>query len=202
MDDRFDRRELLLHLGDVLEATDYVARASRPYAPVAQLATDEASLQAFPFLRYVAPRVRATDFPERVASAYAHWPKALLETQLNRTALAAAVRRELFDDNPEGWAAYSAYMREKVSWFGLDPSERTTTAAMAQALSTPVTRERVTGAPRDRTGWPWTPIKSATYRPSRSDNANGRAPGKHESRGAPLQPFLPATSGPLAGRRG
>jgi cold shock CspA family protein len=38
IDDRFDRRELLLHLGDILEALNCLARTSSPDAPVAQLA--------------------------------------------------------------------------------------------------------------------------------------------------------------------
>ena len=160
MDDRFDRRELLLHLGDVLEATNYVAKANRPDTPVAHLATHEASLQAFPFLRYVAPRVRVKDFPERAASAYALWPKELLERELNRIGLASTVRRELFDDNPEGWESYAAYIREKVSWFGLDLPDMTITAASSvNALNS---QESLTRASPARTGWPWTPTKSAT----------------------------------------
>jgi hypothetical protein len=160
VDDRFDRRELLLHLGDVLEATNYVAKANRPYTPVAQLATHEASLQAFPFLRYVTPCVRAKDFPERAASAYALWPKALLELELNRIRLASSVRQELFDDNPEGWESYTAYIREKVGWFGVDLLH--TTATAATSVNTLNSQESPTHASPTRTGWPWTPTKSAT----------------------------------------
>lgn len=160
VDDRFDRRELLLHLGDVLEATTCVARANRPDMPVAQLATHEASLQAFPFLRYVGPRVRARDFPERAASAYARWPKELLEQELDRTGLASSVRRELFDDHPEGWASYAAWIREKIDWFAVDlPDTAASTATSVNILHSQESPTRVSPA---RTGWPWNSIKSAT----------------------------------------
>jgi hypothetical protein len=43
MDDRFDRRELLLHLGDMLEALSCLARASWPGALVEQLAKEQDS---------------------------------------------------------------------------------------------------------------------------------------------------------------
>jgi hypothetical protein len=55
MDDRFDRRELLLHLGDILEALNCLARTSRPDARVVQLAQEKDSLQEFEFLRALAP---------------------------------------------------------------------------------------------------------------------------------------------------
>jgi hypothetical protein len=75
------------HLGQAgigdLEAMHYVAKVNQPNIPVAQLATHEASLQAFPFLRYVALRVSAKDL-ERAASAYALWPKELLERVPNQ----------------------------------------------------------------------------------------------------------------------
>jgi hypothetical protein len=37
-DDQFDRRELLLHLGDMLEALSCLDKTDRPDAPAAQLA--------------------------------------------------------------------------------------------------------------------------------------------------------------------
>ena len=79
MDDRFDRRELLLHLGDVLEAISCVANTDRPDASVAQLVNDEKSLQRFAFLRGLAPTINAAEFGKRATSAYSRWPKELLE---------------------------------------------------------------------------------------------------------------------------
>jgi len=54
VDDRFDRRELLLHLGDVLEAISCVAKAGKHAAPVTELAKTEESLQEFVFLKVLA----------------------------------------------------------------------------------------------------------------------------------------------------
>ena len=47
MDDRLDRRELLLHLGDMLEALTCLARTGKPDMPVARLAAQQESLQDF-----------------------------------------------------------------------------------------------------------------------------------------------------------
>ncbi|WP_051481518.1 hypothetical protein [Paraburkholderia nodosa] len=156
MDDRFDRRELLLHLGDVLEAMRNVG-ATQPFSPVAQLASREPSLQALPFLQQMSPRMRARDFLERAASAYASWPRALLETELDRIELASTVRRALFADDPQGWASYSAYVRQKVSWFGLELDE---TAHISTRVND---RDDENGGTSQssamRTGWPWQPIE-------------------------------------------
>jgi hypothetical protein len=103
VDDRFDRRELLLHVGDVLEALSRVAGTGRPDASVAQLFKDEKSLHGFAFLRGLAPTINAAEFGKRAASAYSRWPKDLLEEELNRDALASSVQHDLFGGNPEGW---------------------------------------------------------------------------------------------------
>ncbi|EUC20660.1 hypothetical protein PMI06_009922, partial [Burkholderia sp. BT03] len=39
-------------------------------------------------------------FSARVASAFFLWPKELLESELNRNALASTVQHDLFDGNP------------------------------------------------------------------------------------------------------
>ena len=114
MDDRFDRRELLLHLGDILEALSCLARTGQPDTPVVQLATQE-SLQEFEFLRALAPRMTVSEFGARVASAFFLWPKELLEAKLNRHALASTVQHDVFDGNPDGWKAYVAHMQQKRS---------------------------------------------------------------------------------------
>ena len=134
-----------------------VAGATRPYAPVAQIASSEPSLQALPFLQQMSPRIRARDFLERVPSAYANWPRALLDIELDRIELASTVRRGLFGDDPQGWESYAAYVRQKVSWFGLELEEETTDA------STPTTdpdnhKDGSSDMPSTKTGWPWEPI--------------------------------------------
>jgi hypothetical protein len=49
MDDQFDRRELLLHLGDMLEALSCLAKTGRAVAPAAQLAKEQESLRTSSF---------------------------------------------------------------------------------------------------------------------------------------------------------
>ncbi len=97
MEDRFDRRELLLHLGDMLEASSCLGKLGRPDAAAAQLAMQQESLQDFAFLRTLAPRMTVTEFAGRVASAFFLWPKELLEAELNRVVLASTVQHDLFD---------------------------------------------------------------------------------------------------------
>ncbi len=159
MDDRFDRRELLLHLGDVLEAASDVAKLDQPDVPVSHLAANHSALQAFQFLRHVAASVLAKDFPKRVATAYADWPRALLEAELDREALASPVRRELFADGSPGWAEYVGYMREKVDWFGADLSDAGTANVETTDSETPAAAQEPTHhSPAAKKGWPWTPV--------------------------------------------
>ncbi|MGF6998834.1 hypothetical protein P3T25_007215 [Paraburkholderia sp. GAS32] len=166
MDDRFDRRELLLHLGDILEALHCLARTSRPDAPVAQLAQKENSLQDFAFLRALAPTMTVAEFSARAASAFFLWPKELLETELNRNALASTVQHDLFDGNAEGWSAYVAHIQKKVAWFGTgllkvkrdqmaEPSDDTGSQATPPEVTGEVPRAARRDAPSEKKGWPW-----------------------------------------------
>jgi hypothetical protein len=156
VDDRFDRRELLLHLGDVLEAASAVAKTDRPDVSVSLLALNDSSLQAFPFLHHVAARVLASDFPGHVTNAYKHWPRALLEARLDGEALALPVRRELFDDGGAGWDAYVSHIRQKVAWFGTElPDAATANTKTTESVAQAPLDER---SPLEKTGWPWTPI--------------------------------------------
>lgn len=56
---------------------------------VAQLAAQQESLQAFEFLRALAPKMTVAEFGAHLASAFFLWPKELLEAELNRNALAS-----------------------------------------------------------------------------------------------------------------
>ena len=166
MDDRFDRRELLLHLGDMLEALSCLTKTGRPDALVAQLAKEQDSLQDFGYLRAIAPKMTVAEFSARVASAFFLWPKELLASELNRNALASTVQHDLFDGNPDGWKEYVAYMQTKVSWFGtglpeMKPgtSEEPVPAGAddaspvdASVEATPLTEW---DAADEKTGWPW-----------------------------------------------
>nr|WP_321574885.1 hypothetical protein [Paraburkholderia franconis] len=106
------------------------------------------------------------EFGARVASAFFLWPKELLEKDLNREALASTVQHDLFGGNRDGWSAYVAYMRKKVSWFGTglpevqgDASEE---PAPAEAEDASPEEASVAGAPLadwdapdEKKGWPW-----------------------------------------------
>ena len=166
MDDRFDRRELLLHLGDMLEALSCLAKKGRPDTPVAQLAMHQESLLEFEFLRSLAPKMTVAEFGARVVSAFFLWPRELLETELNRNALASTVQHDLFDGNPDGWKAYVTRVQKKVSWFGTGLPEMKSGAAdepayLAAEDASPIEASVETtpptewDAPDEKKGWPW-----------------------------------------------
>jgi hypothetical protein len=166
MDDRLDRRELLLHLGDMLEALSCLTRAGRPDALVAQLAKEQDSLQDFGFLRALASKMTVAEFSARVASAFFLWPKELLDSELNRNLLASTVQHDLFDGNRDGWQAYVAHMQKRVKWYGAGlpeikadaPSGLTLDAAEdASPVEASVGAAPATewDAPDEKKGWPW-----------------------------------------------
>jgi hypothetical protein len=162
MDDRFDRRELLLHLGDMLEALSCLSRAGMTDTPVVQLAAELHLFRDFGFLRTLAPEMTVADFNARVAGAFFLWPKELLDTELNRKALASTVQHELFDGNPDGWNAYVGHLQKKVAWFGEGLARKADDAADARLHDAAGTIPPVAAAPSDeqnapqaRRGWPW-----------------------------------------------
>jgi hypothetical protein len=133
LDDRFDRRELLLHLGEVLEAMRCVAHADRPDALIARLTNEVKSLQQFTFLSGLAPTMIAADFVRQATKAYSRWPMELLEQELNRDTLASSVRQALFVGNPDGWKAFAAHIQAEVKWFGTALAEKN--ADVAQEMN-------------------------------------------------------------------
>ncbi|MGF6937061.1 hypothetical protein OKW41_006223 [Paraburkholderia sp. UCT70] len=162
MDDRFDRRELLLHLGDMLEVLGCLARTGRPEALVVQLAKEQNLSQDFRFLQALGPKMTVAEFSAGVASAFFLWPKKLLDTELNRNALASTVQHDLFDGNPDGWNSYVGHLRKKVKWFGTGLPQMITDA-LAEPLhdaAEEVNRVGVASSPErdvpgERKGWPW-----------------------------------------------
>jgi hypothetical protein len=166
MDDRFDRRELLLHLGDVLDALSGLAKTNDTNAPVVHRLKGANSLQQFAFLGGLSPDMTVTEFTQRVARAFSLWPRQLLETELDRNALAAAVRDNLFDGNAAGWGAYLDYVQKKVTWFGTglssieegDPveSSRDTLKKASQVEASGVAAPSAKPVESARKkGWPW-----------------------------------------------
>ncbi|MBT2791082.1 hypothetical protein [Paraburkholderia strydomiana] len=162
MDDRFDRRELLLHLGDMLEALSCLARTGAPHTPVVQLAKEEDLIRDFEFLGVLAPNMTVDEFSARVAGAFFLWPRKLLDTRLNRETLASTVQHELFHGNPDGWSVYIARIQKKVEWFGtgLPEIRRNVSDERGHDAVEEVTRVEAApsaerNAPKARTGWPW-----------------------------------------------
>lgn len=153
-DDRFDRRELLLHLGDMLDAVQRVADIGEADAPVAQLITNAAELRRLAFLEALAPSITAARFGTHVASAFAGWPRALLDSQLDRNALAHGVQRGLFDGNAAGWNAYVSYLRNRVAWFADGIVDNDATAVDAKP---PAERAKASKPAKraEKKGWPW-----------------------------------------------
>lgn len=175
MDDRFDRRELLLHLGDILDALNCLASTSEAGASGARLMQEENSLQHLEFLRALAPHMTVAEFTRGVGSTFFLWPKELLEAELNRDALASTVRQHLFDGNPDGWNAYISYVQKKVKWFGASlsdskqdaPTEPSHDAAdEASPLAARVTAMPAVQAEvevrNEKRGWPWPEPRSAS----------------------------------------
>jgi hypothetical protein len=170
MDDRFDRRELLLHLGDVLGALSEFARTSHTNALAVSRLKEEKSGQQLAFLGGLSPDMTVTEFTQRVASAFSLWPQQLLETELDRNALAAAVRDNLFDGNAAGWDAYLDYIQKKVTWFGKglptieqgDPAEssrealnKANLAQASGAASGAIAPSAEPVVSARKRGWPW-----------------------------------------------
>ncbi|MGF6743880.1 hypothetical protein [Paraburkholderia atlantica] len=119
MKDAFERRALLLHLADVLEAVNWAINHDVNDKTVRELAETNGPLTRFPLLRNVSAQMTSMEFARRATSAFVEWPRELLEPELNRKRLASSVQRNLFDGNAEGWRAYVAGLRADVPWFGV-----------------------------------------------------------------------------------
>jgi hypothetical protein len=120
MEDPYERRALLLHLGDVFEAIHGVLQTGTHYRTIQQAIDHDDALVAIPLLGCVAPDMTPHQFAQRAASAFLLWPKQLLEPTLNRKALASTVQHDLFADNQFGWDAYTGTLHAEVPWFGID----------------------------------------------------------------------------------
>lgn len=116
--DGCQRKALLLHLGDVLEAISCVAKCGGHYHTVGEAAAQEESLATFELLRQVDAELTPVEFVNAGTSAFFLWPVLLLEPELNRKAIAHLVQHDLFSGNRAGWDAYVDDMRHAVPWFG------------------------------------------------------------------------------------
>lgn len=100
MDDPYERRALLLHLGDALEALFCLSRCADAHPTIGAALSNEDSLASFSLLGFVDAQMPPRRFIERTASAFFVWPKMLLDESLNRPLLAETVRHDLFENMP------------------------------------------------------------------------------------------------------
>lgn len=157
MDDRFDRRELLLHLGDILDASNTLARLGEPDASVAAMMRKHDSLQRFEFLKALAADMTVVEFITRVAASFFRWPAQLLEAKLDREALHSSVHDQLFDGNPDGWTAYVDLVQKKVTWFGaaVSTTKKHTLAEASRDIADKTAPVADVKTGNEKKGWPW-----------------------------------------------
>ncbi|KMY85319.1 hypothetical protein BUMB_05228 [Candidatus Paraburkholderia calva] len=148
--DPYERRALLLHLGDVMETVYCLSQCADDYASVAAAGRGNDALAGFTLLTFVDGTMAPREFIRRASGAFFVWPKALLDAELNRAMIANTVRHDLFGSNTKGWNAYVEERRREVAWFGDDLPDVAKTAALAHASD----EAGVTESSRYST-WPW-----------------------------------------------
>lgn len=116
--DRWQRKALLLHVGDVLEAVSCLTKCGENYHTVGEAAAREESLASFTLLRQVDPEMTPAEFVKSATSAFFLWPTQLLKPELNRKAIGHLAQHDLFSGNRAGWDAYVEERRQAVPWFG------------------------------------------------------------------------------------
>jgi hypothetical protein len=182
MKDAFERRAMLLHLGEVLQAVSRLLRYGDTHKTVHELSVANDSLASLRLLTQISQHMLPKEFAQRAADAFLTWPHDLLEVDLDREALASTVQRNLFAANPAGWRAYVADMRSEVAWFGAgvspagsadDAGGVSTTEESEVELASEVARvadvERTIGqsagerdsveaSDRIYPSWPWKPV--------------------------------------------
>lgn len=118
MKDALERRALLLELGDVLRMLAFIQERVFEPQTIDELVHRYAELAEVPLLEQVAQSMTVSELQYRTLRAFCEWPQRLLDTPLDRAALASPVRELLFDDNPMGWEAYAGALGVAVPWFG------------------------------------------------------------------------------------
>ncbi|MGT2470871.1 hypothetical protein [Paraburkholderia terrae] len=118
MKDAFERRALLLHLGDALQTLSTALAADAKHHTVHHLLNAHPELAGHAWLAAVSPKMKAAEFAKRTSASFAEWPGLLLEEQVDYTRLALTVRDHLFSDDRTGWRTYVDAMKREVEWFG------------------------------------------------------------------------------------
>jgi hypothetical protein len=147
--DPYERRALLLHLGDVMEAVFCVSQCADEFATLGDALKTNDALAGFTLLGFIDPAMAPRDFIRRASGAFFVWPKALLDETLNRPLLANTVKHDLFAGNAAGWNAYMQERRKDVAWFGENLPE--------EARSAEPAHEAESAAPEQSryATWPW-----------------------------------------------
>ncbi|WP_322053091.1 hypothetical protein [Paraburkholderia bannensis] len=117
MNDAFERRALLQHLGSVLEMLTNAKEHEYEVQLVGELIRKYPSLAQMALLDHVAQTTSLRELEQRALHAFCRWPALLLEDRLDRSALASPVRQWLFDDYDAGWEFYCAALAADVPWF-------------------------------------------------------------------------------------
>ncbi|MEM5326980.1 hypothetical protein VSR34_10290 [Paraburkholderia sp. JHI2823] len=120
MNDAFERRALLLHLGRTLQLLARILETHATAETIGELIELNPILENEVLLRHVSPSMSVEEFVMRTQQAFCGWPQALLDETLDHDAFAASVRNRLFALNARGWHAYAAGLRSEVAWFGLE----------------------------------------------------------------------------------
>jgi hypothetical protein len=118
MSDANERRALLLHLGDVLEAMACVSKCCQHHNTIGDALRQEESLVSFSILADIDSEMTPHEFIKKAANAFFLWPKELLGGELNRKLLAHLVQHDLFAGDQVGWDRYASAVRKNVPWFG------------------------------------------------------------------------------------
>ncbi|WP_109482564.1 hypothetical protein [Paraburkholderia sp. C35] len=118
MKDAFERRALLLHLGDALHAISAALADHAKHHTLHHLLNAHPELAAHAWLAAMPPKMKTADFAARASASFAAWPALLLEEQVDYSALALAVHDNLFAEDRSGWPAYIGAIKPEVEWFG------------------------------------------------------------------------------------
>ena len=159
LQDPYERRALLLHLGDVLETVFCVSQCADDYASIGEAVKGNDALAGFTLLGFIDEKMTPREFIRRASGAFFVWPKGLLDETLNRPMLANTVKHDLFADNAQGWDAYVKERRADAPWFGDDVPDIAESAAPAHDAGPSATADAKDKKSRYAT-WPW-PDKSA-----------------------------------------
>ena len=101
MNDAYERRALLLHLGSTLQTLSRILELERSDETIGELITKHPILADVPLLEYVLEHLAVCNFTAAALHAFCLWPQQLLDDPLDRSALATSVLDHLFASNPD-----------------------------------------------------------------------------------------------------